>query len=108
MNNGLLSSIIDLILKGDIKISLHGYEDLANDKISVKDTVSGIKEAVVVEEYLDFPKGPCVLVLQKDSKGNPVHAVWGVPAGHSSPAVLVTAYRPIREKWSDDYLRRKK
>jgi len=48
-----------------------------------------------------------VLVLQKDLNENPIHTVWGIPAGKTSPAVLVTAYRPSLEKWSDDFRRRK-
>jgi hypothetical protein len=34
--------------------------------------------------------------------------VWGIPKGQEKPAVVVTAYRPDSNKWSDDYLRRKK
>jgi len=103
-----LSEIITLIKKGDVLISSHGYDELANDHIFVKEIVETIDEAEVINEYPDYSKGPCVLVLQKDRKGKPVHVVWGIPKNSNSPAVLVTAYRHDPERWEDDFTRRKK
>jgi len=80
---------------------------LAEDDILAKEVLEGISEAVIVEDYPEFPKGPCVLVLQKDFQGEPIHVVWGIPKNASSPAVVVTAYRPDPERWTDDFRKRK-
>ena len=98
--------ILHLVQRGDVKISDHGYDELAADNIFFRDVMATVANAVIVEDYPDYPKGSSVLVLQKDRTGNSIHVVWGIPKGASSPAVLVTAYRPDLERWSDDFLRR--
>ena len=104
----ILKKIAALIESGDVRISEHGYDELAADGIFVRDLVETIDRARLIENYPDYPKGPCILVLQSDQDGQPVHVVWGIPRGNISPAVLVTAYRPDLFKWSDDLMRRKK
>lgn len=106
--NKLFKQISDLIKIGEIRISAHGYDELANDNIYVKDLVSTINSAVLIQEYPEYSKGPCVLVLHYDESQRPVHAVRGIPKNLISPAVLITAYRPDPEIWNSDFRTRKK
>ena len=99
--------IIDLIKGNEVVVSDHGYDERAKDDIFVRDILSGVFEALIVEDYPKYGKGACVLVLQKDSQGEPIHVVWGIPKGKGAPAVLVTAYRPDPGRWSDNFMRRK-
>lgn len=105
--NNMLELLRDLVSKNEVIISVHGYEELSKDELKVRDIVAGIKNAEGLEYYPDFHKGPCVLVLQKDTKERPVHVVWGLPKGADTPAVLVTAYRPDPKKWVKNFRSRK-
>lgn len=101
-----LRRIITLVQAGDILISAHGYDEMAEDSILAGELIDGVAAAVVVEDYPEYPKGPCTLVLQRERNGNPLHVVWGIPRGQTSPAVMVTAYRPDPARWTADFLRR--
>lgn len=98
--------VVDLVRGGQVRISSHGYDEMAEDGILAGDVITGVADAIVVEDYPAYPKGPCTLVLQRDRGGSPIHVVWGIPRGQTSPAVLVTAYRPDPGRWRDDFLRR--
>jgi hypothetical protein len=90
--NETLESVRHLVATGDVRISEHGHDELSEDNISVRDVLSGIKNAVLVEDYPSYPKGPAVLVLQVDSSNRPVH---------------VTAYRPDPARWKEDFTERR-
>lgn len=102
-----LARVQALAARDELRVSAHGYDELAADGILFVDILAGLTNAVLVEVYPEFGKGPCVLVLQKDSAGNPIHVVWGIPKGEAGPAVVVTAYRPDPEVWSGDFMRRR-
>lgn len=105
--DGILDRVLVLVAQGQVLISAHGYEELGADDILVKEAITGVIDAMVIEAYPDYHKGPTILVLQQDQAGEPIHVAWGIPRGASTPAVLVTAYRPDPGRWSDDFLRRK-
>jgi hypothetical protein len=103
-----LTRILELVRDRQVKVSEHGYEELADEGILAREVVESVNRAVEIEDYPSYPKGPCVLVLQQDREGRPVHVVWGIPRGETEPAVLVTAYRPDPARWNDSFTQRKK
>ncbi|MCP4410430.1 MAG: DUF4258 domain-containing protein [Gammaproteobacteria bacterium] len=103
-----LEKIKKLVVSGAVRISEHGYDELANDDLTAREIVGGLGSAIPIEHYPHYPKGASVLVLQADKNGQPVHVVWGIPRRHERPAVLVTAYRPDPERWNKNYTERKR
>ena len=99
--------IKELVRRYEIKVSDHGYDEIAEDGIFMKDIIADVNNGIIVEDYPDYPKGPCVLVLEKDRNARPIHVVWGIPRGALSPAVVVTAYRPDENMWTDNFTRRR-
>jgi hypothetical protein len=102
-----LERVRNLISAGEVLISEHGYDELVEDGLTTRELLTGVLKAAVVEEYPNYSKGPCILLLQQDREGNPVHVVWGIPKSYSKPVVLVTAYRPDPERWDKEFLRRR-
>lgn len=103
-----LAQVLRLITSGEVRVSERGYDELAEDGLGVSEILDGANTGVVVEDYPDFPKGRAVLVRQLDGAGRAIHVVWGIPRGHESPAVLVTAYRPDPNRWDARFLERRK
>jgi hypothetical protein len=101
-----LARIQGLASRGLIRVSDHGYDQLAADDILINEVVNGLSAATVVEDYPTAFKGPSILVLQRDSRGQAVHILWAIPAGQAEPAVLVTAYRPDPQRWTNDFTKR--
>ena len=102
-----LEKVRQLVAEGSVRISDHGYDELAADGILAGEVLAGVESAQLVEDYPQYGKGPCALVLQADSQSRPIHAVWGIPRGRNGPAVLVTAYRPDPNLWENGFLRRR-
>ena len=78
-----LRLVTALVLRGEIRISAHGYDEMAEDGILAGDAPDGIGAAVLIEDYPEYSKGPCALVLQRDGAGRPIHVVWGIPNGEA-------------------------
>lgn len=91
MVTAILDQIRALVARGEVRVSLHGYEELAADQVPVRAIIDGLTSAEAIHK-----------------SNQPVHVVWGIPAGQSSPAVVVTAYRPDPTKWDETWRRRRK
>ena len=98
--------IVELVGNKDYRISNHAFDELLADNLTQADVIDSIPDATLIEEYPDFPKGPSVLLLRHCVNGRPLHAVRGIPKNHLAPAVLITAYLPDPNRWTEDFKRR--
>ena len=103
----LLAIIQELVSAGKIRVSAHGFEELASDDITLGELLDGLPKAVTVEEYQDYHKGPCVLVVQSANDRSTVHVLWGIANNAPHMSTHITAYLPDPDRWSKDFLRRK-
>ena len=65
-----LKKIIDLTKNQDIRISEHGYDELSNDDLTAREVVSGILDAVLLEDYPDYKKGASYWYCKKIKRVN--------------------------------------
>lgn len=96
-----------LVLRENVRVSDHGFDELRKDGILPSDAIAGVLTAKLIEDYPDRARGPSMLTLQRDANGQPLHVVWAIPVGEGGPAVLVTAYRPDPALWDEEFERRK-
>ena len=70
--------IRELVASRHVEISRHGYLKFAKEAITLDEVLNGVANGIVVEDYPNYYKGPCVLVLQKDARNRPGSCCVGV------------------------------
>jgi hypothetical protein len=51
-----LTRIVDLVRVGEVRISAHGYDEIAEDGMLAGEVVDGIEAAVMIEDYPTYPE----------------------------------------------------
>jgi hypothetical protein len=80
----------------------HAIERIFERDISEDDVEETIKNGKIIEEYLDDKPYPSFLTLgyeNRDSK-KPLHVVF---AKNNDDIIIITAYRPDKSKWINNY-----
>lgn len=99
--------IRELIRAGEVRTSEHASIEMDKDDIFFGELLESVETCELLEDYPDHKRGPCILLMHDAPAGRRVHAVWGIPIGYSTPAVLVTAYIPDPERWDNDLRKRR-
>lgn len=93
-----------LIKKRDYLFSEHADEERIKDKFAVEEVEQAILSGEVIEERLDDPRGESRLVSGTTDSGQLIHAVVGTQFDRP---VIVTVYKPEKEKWIRGKIRRR-
>lgn len=104
--NPTLAKITENVVAGRVRVSEHALQELNDDAIDLRDVISGLATAALVEDYPDYWKGPCILCLQHDRDGHVIHVLWGIAKQATETATVITAYRPDPARWSADFMTR--
>lgn len=102
-----VARIRKLAKSGALRASDHAYGRLAEKGISYRQLVASLEDAEILERYPEYRHGPCFLARHVVADDRIAHAVWGLPGGSETTAVLVTAYWPDEDEWNDEFRRRR-
>ncbi len=78
----------------------HAIQRMFERDISEGDVEDTVKNGDIIEEYLDDKPYPSFLALKFYEK--PLHVVFAKNE-EDGEIIVITAYHPDKEKWSDDY-----
>ena len=76
-----LARIVDLVRVGEVRISAHGYDEIAEDGMLAGEVVDGIEAAVVIEDYPDLSQRPLCSCLSAGWRRKADSRSVGHPAG---------------------------
>jgi len=82
----------------------HAIQRMFERDIFEEDVENTIKNGEIIEEYLDDKPYPSYLTLKYfDSK--PLHVFFAI-SKEANETIVITAYYPDKEKWSNDFKKR--
>ena len=101
----VLSNIKSAILKGGINVTDHANTRLDEWDIQDDELYESVLGGEVIEHYRDDKPFPSCLIYGK-SHNKDIHSVWAY-AEEQSIAILITAYIPDNDKWTEYKIRKK-
>ena len=100
----LLFRIKSHAASGDLRITQHAQQEMAEDEISLDDVLDAIQDGEILEHYPEHRRGACCLVCGLTDKGRPLHIICTTA---QPMLILITAYEPRPPKWRTPRERRR-
>ena len=80
MTSETFELILRLVELGDVRVSDHGYDELAADGLSARECIVSVGGGAVVEDYPDYAKGHACCCSRQAAKAGPF-TFCGSPQG---------------------------
>lgn len=104
-HDDILRQLRAQVQAGDIRLSLHGHEEMVAEEILYEDICEVLCQGKVLENYPDYQRGPCCLICGQTSGGRFLHVVCTTSL---EVAIIITTYLPKLPKWVTPFQRRPK
>lgn len=101
-----LKHIKNLVIQRKYRLTLHAEIERDAEMITLQEIEEALlsKEAEIIEDYPNDPRGPSCLMLGFTKENSPFHIVCGV--GDQETLVIITVYRPDADEWIDWRIRK--
>ncbi len=101
-----IEDIADAIRLGRVRVTDHAHDEAEKDQLSYDDIFVSVFQGEVIEDYPDDMPYPSCLIYGSTFNRESIHSVWAYNQETRS-AVLVTVYRPDKNRWLDWITRRR-
>ena len=91
-----LKDVRALSVAGNINFTRHAVTETSSRGISLAEVSEAIASGEILENYPDYPRGPCCLVNGITAVNRPLHIVCTTA---QLTLIIVTAYEPRMPKW---------
>jgi len=88
-----MDAIASFFKDGEYNITIHGYEELDSDSITIEnlELAIGQDEPEIIEDYPNDPRGASCLILSWCQPNIPIHVCVSISGDRPE---VITAYRP--------------
>ncbi len=96
----ILSRIQEQARAGNYELTLHARHEMvteATGRVRLEEMLQAIQSGAILENYPNFYKGPCCLLLGHTDEGRPLHIVCSTSL---DMLVFITVYEPTPPDWA--------
>ena len=101
-----IEDIADAIRHDRVRITYHADKEARADRLSLDEVYTSVFQGRMIEDYADDRPYPSCLIYGNNFSREPIHSVWAYNQ-ETRNAVLVTVYRPDKNRWLNWITRRR-